>query len=678
MTSTSTRIATVANEEADEKVRPATNTASIGRVWTVVALGAAALFAVASFLPLWTMTLRAPQYPDGLGMTAYGWRIEGDLGEINSLNHYVGIQRLDPDTISELALFPFAAGALVAALVVVAFVRRRVLRWLVIAGAWAMPLGMLVDLQWWLHRFGRNLDPTAPIRLDPFTPKVLGTTSVINFHSEAMVAIGFWLMLLAAAALTFGPWLVRFTRASWANTGTAAQATILILALGAVAWTLNPGEATASEQQSIGAAIAAAAPGDTVVIPAGTYVEQLVIDKPVVLVGEGRPVIDGGGAGDVVHITAEDVTLRGFVVRNSARRVTGEPTGIRVTADRATLEDNEVGDVLYGIALQNSNGHTVRGNHVTSFLDMVPERRGHALYIWYSRDNLITDNVLEFAKDGIFLGFASSTSVERNTVTRVRYGLHTMYASDLTLLGNVFRDNVAGASLMYSRGLLVEGNEFSGNRSAASGYGLLFKDMDDVELVDNRIHHNRLGLTMEGAPRTPGAFVTLRDNFIGYNQTAMELFTTTSVTFAGNSFVGNLQQVETRGGNLEHRNAWSLDGRGNYWDDYRGYDADGDGVGDIAYRYEGSFDDLVRRNEAVRAYTFTPARSALDLAARWFPVHRPAPRVVDDHPLIAPTVGLGSEDVQLGLATAVASVALVLVPVAVFAGARRQFGTRWA
>src|SRR5690606_28879447 len=93
-------------------------------------------------------------------------------------------------------------------------------------------------------------------------------------------------------------------------------------------------------------------------------------------------------------------------------------------------------------------------------------------------------------------------------------------------------------------------------------------------------------------------------------------------------------------GSLEHRNAWSEDGRGNYWDDYRGYDAGGDGVGDLTYRYEGAFDDLVQRNEAVRAFSFTPASRALDLAARWFPVHRPEPRVVDEHPLMSPTINL--------------------------------------
>src|SRR5688572_27132364 len=96
-----TRVATVANEGVQPQVR----TARIDRVWAATAITAAVLFAVAAFLPLWTMTLRAPQYPDGLTLTAYGWRLAGDLGEINGLNHYVGIQTLDPEAIRELALF---------------------------------------------------------------------------------------------------------------------------------------------------------------------------------------------------------------------------------------------------------------------------------------------------------------------------------------------------------------------------------------------------------------------------------------------------------------------------------------------------------------------------------------------------------------------------------------------
>jgi len=644
----------------------------LDRLWAGCALVAAALMAVAAFLPLWSMTLLAPQYPGGLVLSAYGTRMEGDLREINALNHYVGIAVIRPETLLEMKLFPYAMAALVIGIVVAAFIaNRRLLRIPVLLAAWAAPVLMLVDLQWWLYRYGHDLSPDAAIRLEPFTPKVIGTTQVINFHTEAMVDVGFWLMVGAALLLTVGPATIRFVRESWNNTGTAATAAILVVLFGGLVASPSPAIAaggSAAPSMSIATMLAEAAPGATVLVPAGTYHESLVIDRPVTLVADGPVVIDGGRQGDVVQITASDVTLRGFVVQGSARAVVGEPTGIRVSGHRATLESNLVHDVLYGVILDSSDGHVVRGNDISSVLEFPSERRGHALYLWYTVGNLVTDNVIHHAKDGIFLGFTEDSVIEHNLVTNVRYGLHTMYANDLILRGNRFIDNVAGASLMYSRGLQVIDNEFSGNRSPASGFGLLFKDMDDVLLSGNRIHHNRLGLTSDGSPRTPGAYVTLTGNLIGYNQIAIELFTNASLTLVENSFIGNLQQVESRGGSLENRNTWSVNGRGNYWDDYYGYDATGDGIGDIEYRYLGAFDDLVARAPEVRAYSFTIARTAIDMASRWFPVYQPEPRVVDPYPLMSPTISLvGSQSDSSRLPTLAFGLGLMVVPIALYA-----------
>ena len=408
------------------------------------------------------------------------------------------------------------------------------------------------------------------------------------------------------------------------------------------AWSARTSESADDGSQSITALIQRAAPGDTVRVPAGTYREQVVIDRPLTLIAEGVATIDAGRTGDVVLVTADDVTLRGFMLTNSGRDVVAEPAGVRVRGSRATIEDNRLFDVLYGIVLEEGGGHRVSGNHVSSILEFNPERRGHALYLWHTDHNVIEGNTVTGAKDGIFLGFSSHNRVEGNVVTRARYGIHYMYADDNVFLDNVFRDSVAGAAIMFSRGITFRGNEFAFNHSEASGYGLLFKDVDDVEMTDNLVHHNRVGMILEGAPLAPGATVTLSRNLIAFNDTALLLATTTGASFTENAFTGNLEQVAITGGSVEHRNKWSVEGRGNYWDDYRGYDANGDGVGDIPFRYEGAFDELVRRSEWVRAYAFTPARSTLELATRWFPAFRPDARVVDSSPLLSPPVALTS------------------------------------
>ncbi len=206
--------------------RPRIVRGEVDWVWSICTLMAAALITLAAWLPLWEMEMHAPQYPQGLRLTAYGTRIEGDLDEVNALNHYVGIGAIHPEDVIELRLFPYAVAALVLALVAGAFLaRHRLLRLGLALGVWSMAIGFLGDLQFWLYRTGHNVLPDAPIRPGEFTPKVVGTTRVLNFENEAMVVDGFWLILTAALLISFGPWLFRFLVASWRNTGPVSPVT---------------------------------------------------------------------------------------------------------------------------------------------------------------------------------------------------------------------------------------------------------------------------------------------------------------------------------------------------------------------------------------------------------------------------------------------------------------------
>lgn len=618
------------------------------------------------------MELKAPQYPQGLNLTAYGTRMEGDLQEINTLNHYVGIEPINPDSVRELDLFPFALGAAVLLVVVAAFrprLRGLPLRGLAVLALWLFPVGFLVDLQWWLYSYGHNLRDTAAIRIDDFTPKVLGTTKVVNFHTETMVSWGWWLMLAGALLVTVGPWLTRFLHNAWTNTESSQPRSIAALGLlllpavvAFVPGTSNVRAAQAAPQGYIMSAIEAAAPGDTIAIPAGTYYEQLVIEKSITLIGEDMPIIDGGGSGHVIQIRAENVTLRGFIVQASGRAYSLEPTGILIEADGATIEDNVVRDVLYGIYLKDSHNHTVRRNMISSIVDLPAQLRGHGLYLWNTMYNLVEANVVHGAKDGVFLGFSYFTEIRGNTASDVRFGIHYMYADDNSISGNVFSGGVAGAAIMYSRRVELNNNELSYNSSEATGFGILLKDVDDITIRDNLIHHNRLGIVMEGAPHQPESFVRIQNNLVAYNQTALEMTTTTDAEFTGNSFLGNLRQVRAAGGDISGKNTWAIDGRGNYWDDYDGYDADGDGIGDLSYRNQGSFDSLVQRNDALRAFQYTFAQSALDLTARWFPLYEESPRITDPAPLMKPTMTLAQEPGNAAIITTL-GIALFLIGV---------------
>jgi hypothetical protein len=161
-------------------------------------LVAALLLAVAARLPLWGMTLVRTQYPEGLRMVVYPSGIVGDLAEINALNHYIGMTPISDDLFVELRILRPALLALAAVLVAVAALRR--LRWAAVvplAGLAALGVGGLGIMRYRLWQFGHQLDPRAPITIDPFTPPMVGLNQIAQFASYSYFSWGFFLPLLA-------------------------------------------------------------------------------------------------------------------------------------------------------------------------------------------------------------------------------------------------------------------------------------------------------------------------------------------------------------------------------------------------------------------------------------------------------------------------------------------------
>jgi hypothetical protein len=159
----------------------------------------------ALFFPFWRLRLNAPQYPQGLFMTVYIDHIQGDIREIDGLNHYIGMRPLGGAARMERSVSIAVVGVFVASVLALAFSRRRWLRLLAL-GAILFPFVFLLDLYLWLRWFGNNLDPTAALSgaVPPFTPRILGHGAIAQFSTDAAVAPGFWFAMTAAVLILAG------------------------------------------------------------------------------------------------------------------------------------------------------------------------------------------------------------------------------------------------------------------------------------------------------------------------------------------------------------------------------------------------------------------------------------------------------------------------------------------
>lgn len=183
--------------------------ARIGVTRIIVGVTGIALVLVAAVLPIWRMRFLAPQYPAGLGIEAYGDRVDGDLNEITVLSHYIGMPRFDATGMPEMTLWPYVILLAVLGVIVATAGDRAWWRRLACTGLWLIPVGALADVQFRLWQMGHNLDGSAPLTIDSFTPLVVGPTMVMNFTMWGIPGSALALIAAAATLVTFAPAIAR-------------------------------------------------------------------------------------------------------------------------------------------------------------------------------------------------------------------------------------------------------------------------------------------------------------------------------------------------------------------------------------------------------------------------------------------------------------------------------------
>ena len=179
------------------------------KLYLKVMVGIASVLLIFSFFfPLWKIHMVAPQYPEGLSLYIYTHKIEGgnngnDIQEINTLNHYIGMETLDSSKIIDLSWIPFAIGGFIIL----------GLRFMVI-GTFSTALDLLILKLYFslfvffrfvlkLYSAGHNLDPAAPMQVDPFMPVIIGSKQIANFKTYSYPAMGSLFLAIFVLVLVF-------------------------------------------------------------------------------------------------------------------------------------------------------------------------------------------------------------------------------------------------------------------------------------------------------------------------------------------------------------------------------------------------------------------------------------------------------------------------------------------
>jgi len=387
---------------------------------------------------------------------------------------------------------------------------------------------------------------------------------------------------------------------------------------------------------SIAAAIHAASPGARIVVSAGTYREPAIeIDRPVELVADGRVILDGEGDHGLFVVRADDVTIRGFELRNVGTSFMEDRAAIRVeNAKRCVIERNTVENGFFGIYLAGADGCVIRGNRLTA-TGTRESSSGNGIHLWHSRDAVIADNDIRGYRDGIYFEFVRNSRIVHNdSEANLRYGLHFMFSDSCRYERNVFRANGAGVAVMYAQSVEMTGNTFMDNRGSAS-FGLLLKDIRDSRIADNTFDGNTVGLYAEDSNR-----LTVTGNDFTRNGWAIRLMANSeNGRYTKNNFDGNTFDVATN----SLRNFSEFEG--NWWAAYRGYDLDRDGIGDVPHRPVRLFSVIVERNEPLLILSRSFLVGLLDAAESVIPALTPE-TLEDTSPLMerlvrAPRVAAG-------------------------------------
>ncbi len=377
-------------------------------------------------------------------------------------------------------------------------------------------------------------------------------------------------------------------------------------------------------------AVDAAEAGATLILEPGDYRGVVRIEKPIHLFGPPTALL-GGADGSTVRVRANGVSLRGFTVVGSGQRFDLMDGGLSLQGDDIVVEGVTVRDALFGILVEKCRRAVIRGNTVVGTGLPALGLRGDGIRLWETTDSEVVDNVVSDSRD-VVVWYSSRNRLARNTVVRSRYGTHFMYSHENVVEDSRYVDDEVGVFVMYSRDIVLRRNLIA-EAGGAAGIGIGLKEAGNLRIEDNWLLANTIGIYVDASPLDLTHHNHYSRNVIRFSEAAVSLHSAAHRSeFVDNEFRDNgaVLKVGARG------NAMSCTFARNHYDTYRGYDLDGDGLGDVPFEFRRLSTQLEARYPELALLHGAPAMAMVDLVGEVMPLFTPTQLMQDPTPRMRP------------------------------------------
>lgn len=318
------------------------------------------------------------------------------------------------------------------------------------------------------------------------------------------------------------------------------------------------------------------------------YAEKATITKPITIIGHDKTLMRAGYENTVLTIKdTKNVTLKNLRFSRSKSAIDVK------NSSQIKIEDVKMVYMFGGVDIRDSNNITV-DNFFMRGIDGQYADKGAGIGAYDSEKINIYNSDITEVMDAYYLERVTGSVILNNKATFSRYGLHYMYGKDIYARDNLLEDNVTGIMLMIAENALLENNTIQ-YQSDWNSSGFTLYNAENITTKNNKFIGNRTAISSQNMKKA-----LIVDNVFLTNQTAVE-FTGSEKdnTLNHNDFLGNIVNIRSDG--------TSSDIHQNFYDDYAGFDIDGDGLGDEKYVALQSFGQWMVREPAYQYFTESPS-----------------------------------------------------------------------